>query len=158
MAKKNILRESVSYPLGRNFILRSLAESQRCSINEAEATLSLYKDGHASNDFGAKLAPIMKKISGEWLSKFQTSLANLSNDISIPATIFLAVDKEYADFFSEIIKTEQFNQYTLTESKFQIILLGTESLHGAALFEESVVRDPFMIIESIYINRFFYKI
>jgi cell division ATPase FtsA len=154
MAKNNILRESVSYPLGRNFILRSLASVLDCPLDEAKSILSLYKDGHAEESVQKKLDPIMKQINSQWLGQFQTSLANISNDISIPATIFLATDKDYADFFTDIIKAEQFNQYTLTESKFQIVQMGTEALHGAAVFGEDAVRDPFMIIESIYINRF----
>jgi len=100
----------------------------------------------------------MDQLKTEWLKKFQESLANLSNDLSIPATIYIAIDKDLADFFSETIKTEQFNQYTLTESKFEIIFLNTQMLHDTAVFEENVIREPFLIIDSIYINRFLTKI
>ena len=94
------------------------------------------------------------KLKIEWLKKFQESLANLSNDISVPATIYLAVDQKMADFFSETIKNEQFNQYTLTESKFQVIFLGPKIFHGLVVFDRNIIRDPFLIIDSIYINRF----
>ena len=69
----------------------------------------------------------------------------------------MVVDKEIAGFFSETIKSEQFSQYTLTESKFKIILLSAEVFHGLAQFEENVTRDTFLIIDSIYINRFLAK-
>jgi len=97
---------------------------------------------------------VINKLKSQWLAKFQESLINLSNDISIPSTIFLTVDQALADFFIETIKSEQFNQYTLTESKFKVVFLGTQALHGIALFQENVIRDPFVIIESIYVNRF----
>lgn len=154
MVKNNILRESVSFPMGRNFVIRNLATEFGYTLDEAKSCLSLYKDGHSSEGSLSKIEPAMKKMRIEWLNKFQTSLANLSNDISIPATIFLAVDKEYATFFSDIIKTEQFNQYTLTASKFQIILLDAKALHGSASFKDEVTRDQFLILEAIYINRF----
>ena len=64
------------------------------------------------------------------------------------------IDKDFADFFSQTIKTEQFSQYTLTESKFEVIILNTQKLHGVAMFEDNVIREPFLIIDSIYINRF----
>jgi hypothetical protein len=64
------------------------------------------------------------------------------------------VDEDMAEFFSQTIKTEQFSQYTLTESKFEVIFLSSKLFHGLALFEEGVIRDPFMIIDSVYINRF----
>lgn len=154
MVKKNILRESASYPIGRNFMIRGLSSALRSSLEKAKSIFSLYKDGHVESKLLNKLKPAMDRLKTEWLKNFQSSLASLSSDISIPSAVFITIDKEFENFFAEIIKTEQFNQYTLTESKFQIIFLNTEKLHGAALFEENVIRDTFLIIDAIYINRF----
>jgi len=154
MVKKNILHESISFPLGLNFIIRGVASMSRSSLSEAKSLVSLLKDGHASESMTKKLSPIINKLKTEWLSKFQESLSNLSNDISVPATLYLSVDKDLADFFSEIIKTEQFNQYTLTESKFKVVFLGSEVFHDLVKFEKNVMSDTFLIISSIYINRF----
>src|SRR3989338_4394394 len=154
MAKKNILRESISFPLGLNFMIRAVIEGLHCSLGEAESYIYLFKDGHADESMAKVLGPIIDKLKIEWLRKFQESLSNLSNDISVPATIYLSVDKEVATFFSETIKTEQFNQYTLTKSKFEVIFLGPEVFHGLAEFGEIVARETFLIVDSIYINRF----
>ena len=157
MVKGNILRESISFPLGRHFMIRGVAKGLGCSLDEAKSYLSLYNDGHAETGVKEKLDPVLNKLKSEWLHHFQESLASISNDISIPATIFITVAKEFAGFFSDIIKNEQFNQYTLTDSKFQIIFLDTQVLHKVAAFEDNVVRDPFMILETVYINRFLNK-
>lgn len=154
MIKKDVLSESISFPMARNFIIRGVASGMNCPLPEAKSLLSLYKDGHATEATEKVLGPIITKLKSDWLRKFQESLAALSRDISIPATIFITVDPDLTDFFSETIKTEQFTQYTLTESKFRVIFLGTQTLHGIAIFEDNAERDPFLIIESIYINRF----
>ena len=154
MIKKDILCQSISFPMGRNYMIRGIASTLNCSLDEARSYISLYKDKHMLESISNNFQPIINKLENDWLKKFQEALVNLSNDISIPATIFLTVDKDLADFFSEIIKNEQFNQYTLTESKFKVIFLGAQALHGIAIFEENIIRDPFLIIESIYINRF----
>jgi len=154
MVKKNTLRESMSFPLGRNFLIRGVASDLDCTLSEADSFISLFKDGHAEESIAKKLTLILDKLKTEWLNKFQESLANLSKDISIPSTIYIAIDKDLVDFFSEIIKTEQFSQYTLTESKFEVIFLNTELLHRVVEFKENVIREPFLIFDSIYINRF----
>ena len=154
MIKKNILRESISFPLGSNFIVRRVASLLHSSFNEAKSIVSLLKDGHATESEAKKVGLIIDELKTEWLSKFQASLANLSNDISIPSTIFVSVEKDLADFFCEIIGTEQFNQYTLTESKFKIVLLSAEVFHGLIQFGENAIRDASLIVGSIYINRF----
>jgi cell division ATPase FtsA len=153
MTKKDILRESISFPLGSNFIIRGVSKSLSCSIEEAKSFLSLYRDNHASPEVKSKIENIINTLKTEWLKKFQESLANISNDISIPASIYIIVDREWASFFAELIKSEQFNQYTLAESKFEITVLNTEVLHGIASFEDNVIRDPFLIIGAVYINR-----
>lgn len=154
MIKKDTLEVSASFPLGTNFIIRGLSRAMKCGLDEARSLVSLYKDGHAALATEKTLEPAVGALKAEWLRHFQESLATLSNDISIPATIFITIERDMAGFFSEIIKTEQFNQYTLTESKFRVIFLGPEALHGIAEFAEDAARDPFVIIESIYINRF----
>jgi hypothetical protein len=155
MVKKNVLRESISFPLGTNFMVRGIALGLNCTLEEGRSFLALYKDGHAVGSLAKSLDPLVTDLKNIWLKKFQESLAGLSNDISIPSQIFLAVDGEYGEFFRDIIKTEQFNQYTLTESKFNVTFLALEELNNAVTFAQSAERDPFIIISSIYINRHF---
>ena len=154
MIKKDILRSSISFSNGPNFLIRGVASALDCTQQEAVSYISLYKDGHISDPALKKIEPVINKLKGEWLSKFQESLVNLSNDISIPATIFLTIDQELSDFFIETIKSEQFNQYTLTESKFKVIFLGNQILNDIILFDNNIKRDSFLMIESVYINRF----
>lgn len=154
MIKKDMLCQSISFPIGHHAMTRGVAEALSCSLADAKSFISLYKDEHAASGTIKKLEPIINKLKMEWLKQFQDLLANLSNDISIPSTIFLTIDPSLATFFSDVIKNEQFSQYTLTDSKFAIIILSTELFHGIASFEEDIIRDPFLILESVYINRF----
>ena len=158
MIKKSVLRESISFPLGCNFIIRGVAStlksSQSSSFSEARSILSLFKDGHATESVIKKIGPVINKLKSEWQAKFQESLSNLTNDISIPATIYISVNKDLADLFCQIIKTEQFNQYTFTESKFEVVLLNAEIFRGMVSFEKNTILDPGLLIDSIYINRF----
>ena len=152
--KKSIIDNSISYPLGYNFMIREVANSLNCSLSEAKSIISLYKDGHALESTEKKFEPIINKLKMEWLKKFQESLVGLSNNISIPITIFITVDPNLIDFFSEIIKMEKFNQHTLTQSKFKIVFLNTKTLHNKTTFKNNINRDPLLIIETIYINHF----
>ncbi len=154
MIKNNTLRESTSFPLGINFMIRDIASSMDCSLSEAKSLLSLFKDGHASDTTIKSIEPVIKKLKSEWLVSFQSSLANLSSDISIPALVYITVDKDLADFFAEIIKTEQFNQYTLTEAKFQIVFLNIGNLNSIAVVDKDAIFNAFLTIDSVYINRF----
>ena len=152
--KKDILANSISYPLGRNFIVRGVAQKLHTSLMEAKSYISIYKDGYAVDAIEKKVGPIISTLKNKWLLSFQESLIKISEDISVPSTIYITVDQDLKNFFSEIIKHEEFHQYTLSESKFNILFLDTESLHGIASFSSNVKRDSFLIIGAIYINNF----
>ncbi len=154
MIKKDVLKEAISYPAGSNFLVRGVSKEMSSSTDEAKSIISTYKEGHIDDASSLKIEPLVSKLKNQWLRKFQESLSNITSDISIPATIFITVDPSLGDFFSDIIKTEEFSQYTLTESKFRVFFLSTQALHGIAVFDTNTNRDPFLIIESIYINHF----
>lgn len=157
MVKKSVLRDSISFPLGRNFFSRSVAAGLGATISEANSLISLFKDGHAEATVAGKLRVSINQLQGEWLRQFQESLANLSNDISIPAAVYLTAEPNFANLFADTIKAEQFSQYTLAEAKFEITVLDANLLHRLASFEPSAARDPFLIIGCVYINRFLVK-
>jgi hypothetical protein len=154
MVKKNTLRESASFPKGRKFLIRGIALKLGCTLSEANSLISLFISGHAEASISEKISEAMNTLKAEWLLEFQKSLANLSNDISIPSTVYLTADKDLADFFCQTIKAEQFNQYTLTDSKFEIVFLDTQLFHNIAVFADSAVSGSNLVIDSIYINRF----
>lgn len=154
LVKKDALCSSASFPLGYNFFVRGLSSSLKCSIDEAKSYLSLYNNKHASVTLENKLKPIIEKLKLEWLARFQESLVFLSSNVFIPSTIFMTVDEELADFFADTIKNEEFNQYAFTESKFRVVFLGAQMLHGIAEYKKDIKHDSFITIESIYINRF----
>ena len=156
MVKKDVLCSSVSFPHGENFLIRQIASTLGFSLEEAVSLLALYKSDHMSDSSVLKIEPIIKKLKNEWLIKFQEALTNISNDISIPSTIFLTVDQRFSDFFTDTIKSEQFSQYILTESKFNIVYLGNQAFSEAISFGENIERDSLLAIESIYINRFLF--
>jgi hypothetical protein len=154
LVKKDAICSSSSFPLGHNFFIRELASNFNCGIDEAKSYISIYKDKHASLELTEKLKPVIEKLKLDWLASFQESLVFLSNDISVSSTIFLTVDEDLAVFFADTIKNEQFNQYAFTESKFRVIYLGSQMLHGIAEYKKDIKHDSFITIESIYINRF----
>ncbi len=154
IVKEDVLKEAATFPMGSHFITRGISKSLQCSIEDAYSSVMLYESGNMLQKNEVVFQDSLKKLRGEWLSKFQSTLSSLSSDISIPAAVFITVDPSLAKFFSETIRTEQFNQYTLTESKFRLIFLNSDALGGIAEVPEETKKDPFIIIDSIYINRF----
>lgn len=153
MVKKSVLHDSISFPLGRNFFIRGVAKKLGVAAAEAAAFISLWKDGHAEATFQKKLESAMTELRAQWLRTFQESLAMLSGDISIPGAVYLTTEGNFAPIFSDIIKTEQFSQYTLAESEFKITILDAVLLRGLKAYEGET-SDSSLALDAVYINRF----
>jgi hypothetical protein len=154
MVKKDILLESVSFPYGKNFILRSLSKKIGHDIAHTKSLFNLYLQGHLEKKNSEKIKKELDIINLEWLKQLGISLNALSNHILLPHTIFVLAEQDMISFFSEIIKKEESNQYTKTISKFKIIPIDTKILHGQVIFEKETKRDVPIITQSIYINRY----
>ena len=77
----------------------------------------------------------------------------ISDNVSLPETIFLTADNDVTQWFAETIKKERFSQYILTADKFNVIVLEAKTLHSFCRFGRNTERDPFLILESIYLTR-----
>ncbi len=154
MVKKDILLESVSFPYGKNFILRSLSKKIGHDIDHTKSLFNLYLQGHLEKKNSEKIKKELDILSLEWLKQLGISLNALSSHILLPHTVFLLVEQDMISFFGDIIKKEESNQYTKTISKFKIIPIDTKILHGQVIFEKETKRDVPIITQSIYINRY----
>ncbi len=153
LIKDSGLAQSASFPQGKNFIARHLSEDLKRSGSDVMTLINLLIAGTLDKAMKPKIEELLSQARSKWLSGFQSTLANLSNDLSLPATIFLTADPDMATWFQESIKTEEFNQYSLTEKQFNVILVGKESLHQFVTPGDASSRDPFLMLEAIFINR-----
>lgn len=141
--------QSVSFPRGRNFILRRLSAGLKRSITEAVSICTLYVEGKVEDSIKDSCTRILTEAKNEWLSAFQSSLFSVSNELSLPDTVLLTCHGDVAPWFVETIRREEFHQYTLTEREFNVILLDAELFHEALVFGNGVPRHPFIMIEAL---------
>lgn len=153
LVKNDVLSESLSFPFGKNVFIRRIASRMKRSKEEAMSLLSLYLDGRAEKSLSQKIDRIMQETKDDWINHFEKALVDISGGLSLPSTIFFTADPYVVAWFKEAIKKERFSQYTLTEREFNVIVLEARSLHGFCEFGSDVERDPFLILESIYLNR-----
>lgn len=152
MVKNDVISESASFPYGKNFLIRRISSSLNKLPAEALSLLSIYVAGKLESSMVRKMEGALKKARNEWLAHFQESLSGLSSAF-LPETVFLTADKDVSPWFAETIAKEEFSQYSQTRNKFNVILLEASSLRRFCKNKDGVERDPFLMLESIFINR-----
>lgn len=149
LVRESTIVRSVSFPRGRNFILRKLSEGLKRGIPESLAICTLYTEGKVEESIKNACATILQNAKDEWLDSFQKAIFADSNELSIPDTVLLSVDADIAPWFIETIRREEFHRYSLTEKEFKVVVLDAEIFHRSLRFKENVPRIPFLMIEAL---------
>ncbi|MBI2476115.1 MAG: hypothetical protein HYV67_02645 [Candidatus Taylorbacteria bacterium] len=116
IAKKGILAEAVSFPLGHNGLLRAL---DRICNNHPEcaldALLKLHRQAKLNSADKDKVERAIANAEISWLKFFNDAISNFSAETFLPRTVFLFEDGPYASIFEEFIKSAESSQLAATE-------------------------------------------
>ncbi len=153
VSRDEVLDESITYPLGKNYFIREISRALGLDSFDAHSALTLYLSGHGHKAMNKKLEPILARAGMQWLSYFQNALREISGKKSIPAKIFLTADPDMSAWFGELLKMEEFHKYTLTDNKFNVTIIKPSDLYDFINFRSGLKRDEFLMIEAIFINR-----
>ena len=153
IVKDGELGASISFPAGKNFILRRIVSENKSTIAEAKSIFTLYQDKKLEEKSRIALEAILDLARKEWLTQFQNALYTISHDFLLPDSIILTIDQDVSVWFMESIRKEAFSQYTMTEKEFTITLFNKETLAQYVSFGPKGKANPFSMIESLALCR-----
>lgn len=155
LVREGSLFQTVSFPKGRNTVIRKVATALGRTKEEASSLWKLAEEGKLDGPVGQACIDALKEARKEWLEAFSSALFSISNDLSIPHTILITVDSDVSSWFTATVKDEAFHQYTRTATEFKVLSLDPALFHGTVFFAPNVPRNPAVTIEVIglgYLN------
>ncbi len=153
IVKDEMLHESASFPVGKSSLAAVIAADESIPMSDAGTMLSLYLEGQLEEGRAERVGEILFKVKKNWLKSFQKTLQNLAGEFSLPSTILFTADDDAAPWFKQVLEKEEWGQYTLTDKKFDVIMLNNRNLLGCCSFLKDVKPDPFLSIETKFISR-----
>ena len=153
LVKQNTIHSSVSFPYGKHTLIRALSREFKLAPSEFLSIAEAYRSGDLSYEETERLAGALKNAEKEWLEYFQKGLVNISNEISVPPTLFVTADNKYIDWFMDFIKRETFTQYTATERAFTIVALTSTFLESYVNVAGVAKKDPLLLLESLFVRK-----
>jgi len=154
IVKKNILTETVSFPLGHNTLLRALEKicdnHPQCTL---EALLALHREAKATAADKNKVERAIEDTKISWLGLFNNAISNFSSETFLPQTVFLFEDSPYSALFEEFLKLAESSQFTITAKPFTV---KTVNEFGAVFtkFGQPLSADVLLAMEANFASRF----
>jgi len=156
--KNNVITETISFPLGRNFIVRRLMD-EAPGVTPAVALSMIRANAEESSSpkLSEKLGKILSQAEEDWVELFTDSMRDFSKDFFLPTRVFVLAGDNSAKTFSDLITKKKI---PVRGAKTPVIV--AEEI-DAALFTASVEggnqinRDPFLAAEAYYSNQKYFN-
>jgi hypothetical protein len=153
IVKEGIIERTLSFPLGRNALVRRLTDELQSFHGEALSTVRLYRAGKLEADASARFESILSTVRGEWNDSFGQSLARVSRKFSLPNRLFMVGDADTGPLFASFVSPGVEKSDSPGESQFFAQLLGNDFLSKYSTMPPGKGGDVFLDFGAIFVDK-----
>jgi hypothetical protein len=153
LVKDGVLTESISFPVGKNMLIRAIMHGKKAPSEVAESDLSLYLEDALVGEHSGKIGEYIDSARKEWLSFFEDGLSKFAEDFPIPPLVFYTGDEDIAPWYKERILEARFSTFTIQEGEFTVRFLGSDVFTKHVAIPEPSFRDPFIALPAMYARK-----
>lgn len=155
LIRNNILEETISFPRGKNFLLREIAISFKTFIKEALSILEKYVNGHANENVKKKMFVITENAKNEWSKFFINSLEKISESELLPRNLFILGEDFVTKELIKCIENNSCSNFITLGKPFEVSYLSIDSLRHLFNFTKDTIhtKDKFILVESIFADK-----
>ena len=153
LARDNVLLESISFPAGKNMLIRGIIKGMHSTPTAAASEMKLYLEGKSTHEHAKQIEEILSAETKEWRIFFEDALAQFASEFPIPRTIFYTADDDVTKWFEGAIREANFMSFSQEEEQFLVRSLGNAFLSKFIQVLEPDFQDPFLAIETIFANK-----
>ena len=153
VVSNGILVETESFPLGKNFLIRTVASELQTENVEALSSFGLYMEDKMANAGKRKIQSALTHVEEEWGEALYKTLGSIATHITIPGTVFIIADIPFGKWFSEVIRGKGSGNIMLMGERIETIIINPLVLSKFAAFDLKVDKDAFIITESLFIDK-----
>lgn len=151
--KNGYLAEHLSFPFGKNSLIRAVTKSLQTVPLETESALNRYADNKANHTLKARLEPALVKPAEEWLVNLSDSLNRVLETTILPEDIYIFGDEPSDKVFADFIKKADFSAISISHKPFRVYY--SEKPLGQALQRLSGKISPplesnFLLAEALF--------
>ena len=147
--KNSILGDVLSFPYGRNTIVRDIAKKTNSIPEDILARIKIAFSSDSSD-----MKETIFEEEKQWTEMFGKACGELSSEINpLPQNVFLIANTDYEDWFRKMIERVDFSQFTATREAFNVNFLIGKNIDDVCTLNDEVVQDSFLIMDSLFYNR-----
>ena len=153
IVRGDTMAEAASFPNGKQFIIRELGKRLSTNPEVSQSLLRLYKENTLDEKLKQKFEGALDGIRQQWLQPFTKALGEMTSGASLPSRFILFAPRDATWLFSDFIKSEEYQQFTFSEGKFEVIQANADDFNALYNIAPGVTRDSSLSIAAIFYHK-----
>ncbi len=147
LINNDVLAGTITFPRGKNFIVREISSRFNMPHEAATSVLNMFLGGALDSKRHNEILALMTKVESDWLARFEKTLTSLGASGIVSRKIFFMSDIDVAELFTGILGKAK---VPLSANKnFDIQSIEPAVLEKFATSDPGTVRDPFLVTETL---------
>lgn len=153
LVNDGVLFESVSFPAGKNLLIRGIVRKMKITPALAISELELYAAHRSTPEHTKYIEEVLTETTQKWRGFFEDALSRFAAEFPIPRAIFYTTDDNITEWFERAIRETDLSKFSQEHSVFTVRSLGSVCLNKFVHPLEPDFQDPFLAIETIFAHK-----
>jgi hypothetical protein len=149
---RDVLVETISFPMGRSTLLRKLVKDLNLAPDVALSFLTMKYAGTIEPGFGEKLENTLKPIATDWHDQMVTALTTFQKIYALPRAALMTADSDTAQFFVQALSQPIPVELNIAQNTLAPTFIGPDKVQPFIYEVEGIQHDAFIGIESVFFN------
>jgi len=151
--RDGMLMDTISFPHGKNFVVRNIMKKTGAHHAQAESLITAHTEISPDVTHAPKAHEGLAEAEDLWLSSFRDTLTTLSQSSALPKTIFLTADKVIDTWFLNIIRRDEFSKFTIVKQPFTVVPINRKQLTPYCHLASEKAFDSFLATEALFFHK-----
>lgn len=151
----DVLWENVSFPAGRNGLIRELMTVFNTVPEEAISALRIYRRGGQHRLTGERMEAAFANFRKVWINYFRETLRSLSEEHLIPTKIMAVGDPSIVPIFFDWLKQDKYDEIVVSNRAFDTTLLSVSDLANQCGYQLGLPIDQgeHLLVGSVFYDK-----
>ncbi len=155
LVKDESIEEYLSFPKGKNVLLRKISSGFNSSPKETHSLLEAYMKGHLDGNDQDKMIKAIEEAQSEWCAEFRKIFELIKEKTPLPQDFFILGSDGVSKKFISCLEDSYFSSFTILGKPFNLRSINVNSFSSFFNQTESrqKISDPFLAVESLYAKK-----
>ena len=147
---KKSVAEIVSFPSGRNFIIRQISKKFGVSFEIAESFLHIYNAKKSDENTSGQIQEVLGDVEKELSIYFENAFSELSKGKALPPVVCLTAGEDVADLYFDFLKLSKDDQTAEFRKNIQVFRLDTPAMSHLYNIDKKFKPNVFLSVLTIF--------